>query len=310
MSPQQVPRRVRLQAHALQQLYRPVTRLRLRKQVWLGTRPIAPPTTLHVPTRHGEVALRIHRPNPASPLSAARPGESGLPPVHLQLHGGAFIIRSVRQDDHLAAYLASEVGCVVVNVDYATAPQAAYPVAEEQCFDVATWLAEHGEEYGWDGTRMSVGGFSAGGKLAINVCQQAYAAGGPDLRALVLGCAVADVTRADRTSAKPRALISPALQRLVRDAYFPDAVRRGEPLASPLFDADLAKALPPTLITTGDLDTLGAEMDQLAERLTGEGVEVVHHRFAGTDHAFTHGEGDPLRVHLELTRDLLLRTLR
>jgi hypothetical protein len=45
----------------------------------------------------------------------------------------------------------------------------------------------------------------------------------------------------------------------VNDTYFADASRRLEAIASPLFDAQLALALPATLIMTGEDDTLAPE---------------------------------------------------
>jgi acetyl esterase len=209
--------------------------------------------------------------------------------VHIQIHGGGFYGRYPEQDEHIAGYIASDVGAVVVSVDYDVAPQVQFPVAEEECYDVAAWVHQTGAVNGWDSGRISVGGSSAGGKLAINVCQLAHANETPRLRALVTAYAVADVTRTDRTSAKRNAKISSRIQRLVNDTYFVDAARHFDPIASPLHDENLARALPPTLIMTGEYDTLAPEMDQIADMLQAAGVAVVHRRFAKTDHGFANG---------------------
>jgi acetyl esterase len=238
-----------------------------------------------VPTRHGPVRCLIYRP----PADAPTPGADGRPrPVHLQIHGGGFWGRFPFQDDHIATYIASDVGAVVVSVDYDVTPQVRFPVAEEECYDVAAWIYESGAVNGWDSSRISVGGESAGGKLAINVCQLAHASGIFRPCALVAAFAVADVTRTDRTSGKRNAKISQTIQNLVKETYFVDAARRLDPIASPLYDKNLAAALPATLIMTGEYDTLAAEMDGLAEQLAAAGVTVVHRRFAKTDHGFTH----------------------
>ncbi len=208
--------------------------------------------------------------------------------MHVQIHGGGFYGRYPEQDAHIADYLASEVGAVVVGIDYDVAPQVQFPVAEEQCYDVAAWIHQTSSANGWDSSRISVGGFSAGGKLAINVCQLAHVQGAFRPCALVAVYAVADLTRTDRISAKPHAKISPMIQRLVNATYFADASQRSGPIASPLYDEDLALALPTTLIMTGADDSLAPEMDQLAEILATAGVNVVHRRFAHTDHGFTH----------------------
>jgi acetyl esterase len=255
------------------------------KELFFASRFVAKPTEVRVPTRHGPVRCLMYRP----PADAPAPGGADRPrPVHIQIHGGGFYGRFPEQDEHIASYIASEVGAVVVSVDYDVTPQVQFAVAEEECYDVALWVRATGSVYGWDPGRISVGGGSAGGKLAINVCQIAYARDEFRPCALVAAFAVADVTRVDRTSAKRNAKISPPLQRLVNDTYFVDASRRSEPIASPLFDATLALALPPTLIMTGEYDTLAPEMDHLAEVLQAAGVAVVHRQFAKTDHGFTH----------------------
>lgn len=255
------------------------------RELFFATRAVAAPDEVRVPTRHGPVRALIYRP----PADAPLPGGAGRPrPVHVQVHGGGFYGRYPEQDAHIAAYIASEVGAVVVSVDYDVTPQVRYPVAEEECYDVAAWVAETGSANGWDSGRISVGGESAGGKLAINVCQIAHATGAFRPCALVTVFAVADVTRSDRTSAQRDAKIAPWVQRLVNDSYFVDAERRREPIASPLFDEHLAAALPATLVLTGEYDTLAPEMDRLAETLRAAGVPVVHRRFARTDHGFTH----------------------
>jgi len=255
------------------------------KELYFASRPVAKPVEVRVRTRHGAVRCLIYRP----PAGAPAPGGAGRPPpVHLQIHGGGFYGRFPTQDEHIAMYLASDAGAVVVAVDYDVAPQVRFPVAEDECFDVAAWIHATGAVNGWDPARFSVGGFSAGGKLALNVCQMAHASGAFRLCALVTAFAVADVARADRSSAKRNAKISPALQNLVRATYFAGVRDRFGPIASPLYDADLARAMPPALIMTGEYDTLAPEMDRIAERLAAASVPVVHRRFAKTDHGFTH----------------------
>lgn len=273
--------------------------LRIDKELWFATRPVAGPRRISVPTRHGAVMCLVYEPHSNAPLAG---GRDGRPPIHVQIHPGGFFLGIPEQDDHIDSYIASEVGAAVVNPDYSVAPRAQYPTAEEQCYDVVEWVKAHGEDLGWDTSRISVGGTSSGGKLAINVAQMRQEAGVAPLRAIALGCALADVTRTDRMSAKARPFISPRMQRLMADTYFADASRRREPLASPLFDPDLARAMPPALIMTGGLDTVGPEMDLLAERLAWQGVEVTHRRFPDADHAFSHYKPvEVARESIELT---------
>ncbi|WKG04239.1 alpha/beta hydrolase fold domain-containing protein [Mycolicibacterium sp. HK-90] len=272
-----------------------------------ATRQVARPEIVDVPTRHGTVRCYIYSPHPDAAL--ARTGVDG-PPVNLHLHGGAFIVRNPRQEEYIAHYVAAEVGAVVVLADYATAPQVRYPVAEQQCFDVASWIRSEAADRGWDAARMSVTGASAGAKLAVNVCQQAYRTGDVTLRAAALAFPVVDLSRTDRTSAKARPRISRRIQRLAIDAYVVDTSRSREPLASPRFDDELAAAMPPTLILTGSLDTLGPEGDELAARLSGAGVPITHHCFDGIDHGFTRSEAATAHDAVKRIAAHLVRHLR
>ena len=108
------------------------------------------PSRTRVPTRHGRVPVRLYRPGP------------GSLPIHVHLHGGAFLMRHPGMDDWWCRYVAAKAGVVVANVDFEVAPRVTYPVAQHQAHDVAAHLAS-------DGTPVSVGGFSSGGGLAASV---------------------------------------------------------------------------------------------------------------------------------------------
>jgi acetyl esterase len=275
---------LRLVAYGLQ-TFAPLT-WRPRRDLFFARRSVAAPEPIRIPTRHGLVRCFVYRPPADAPVAG---GSIRSRPVHLQLHGGGFTGRYPAQDEHVATYIASEAGAFVVTVDYDVAPQVQFPVAEEQCYDVARWIFETAPANGWDPARISVGGMSAGGKLAFNVCQLAHASGLFRPIALVAAYAVADVTRSDRRSAKRHARVSPLLQRITNGTYFADASRRRDPLASPAFDPHLAAALPATLILTGEDDTLAAEMERLGATLRAAGADVVNRQFSNTDHGFTHG---------------------
>lgn len=64
---------------------------------------------------------------PARAIVYRPAGQDPCPPVHVNFHGGGFVMRGVHFDDPLCRYLAAEAGVVVVNVDYAVAPQHPFP---------------------------------------------------------------------------------------------------------------------------------------------------------------------------------------
>lgn len=97
---------------------------------------------------------------------------------------------------------------------------------------------------------------------------------------------VTDLSRTDRTSPIPRPAINPFVQRLVAWAYVPDTERRREALASPRYDPHLAEAMPPTLVQTGEHDTLASEGAELARVLRDAGVRTRFRQYEQADHGF------------------------
>lgn len=59
--------------------------------------------------------------------------------MYVNFHGGGFVVGRPEQDDHICRYIAATAGCVVINVDYAVAPQRQFPVPVTQAYDVTAW---------------------------------------------------------------------------------------------------------------------------------------------------------------------------
>ncbi len=238
------------------------------------------PQRLKIPTRHGRVRCDVYR----------DPSRTEPSPVHVHLHGGAFLMRYPAMDDFWCRYLVAVAGVTVVNVDYDIAPRRRYPVAQEQAYDVLAWVQENGD---WDRSRVTVSGFSAGGNLAAAACLQAADHGTPLPRLQLLGVPSLDVSTTDKP-APAGATISPAVIDLVRKTYFKDASRRTEPYASPLLAEDLT-GQPPTMLVTAGRDRLRAEGVAYVARLAAAGVPVQHLDLPDRDHYFLDGPSD--RAH-------------
>lgn len=87
-------------------------------------------------------------------------------PVLLYFHGGGFTIGSIETHDSLCRQLALRSGWAVVSLDYRLAPEHPFPAAVDDSWAAMRWLAEHASQWGLDGSRLAVGGDSAGGTLA------------------------------------------------------------------------------------------------------------------------------------------------
>ena len=291
------------------------TRVVKAPAVSLTDRTVAPPERLVVPTRHGDVRCYVTRPAPDAPL--ARGGAA--PPVHLNIHGGAFIIGSPRQDEHLVRGLAGEAGVVVINVDYSAGTNVRYPRAHEECFDVLEWAHRSGQQHGWDSRRLSLSGTSAGGNLALGVLELARKAGGPQVSAAALIVPTVDQTILPEAHVAPAGstdapFVGPALVRIVHGYYFADDSRRAEPLASPgLGGPEHLGALPPLLVFGAEKDSLRPAIERYVEGVRAAGVDVDYRCMTGVDHGYTNQPGKDgipaLRETAELIVQFLVRRL-
>jgi acetyl esterase len=119
--------------------------------------PLARVEDLHLPGAAGPLAARLYAPT-ANKL-----------PLLLYLHGGGFTIGNLETHDSLCRQLSLRSGAAVLSLDYRLAPEQKFPAAVDDCWAVMQWLAEHAGSLGLDGSRLAVGGDSAGGTLAA-VC--------------------------------------------------------------------------------------------------------------------------------------------
>ncbi|MDQ0936159.1 acetyl esterase [Streptomyces turgidiscabies] len=255
--------------------------------------------TLQVESGAGTVTCTVYRP-PAT--------VTATPPVYVNFHGGGFVVARPEQDDHICRYLADTAGCVVVNVDYAVAPQHPFPVPVTQAYDVTAWIVENGAAQGWDGSRLAVGGHSAGANLTAAVCRTARDRGTFTPRLQILDSAwldqLADPATKQALIAKP--LLAPSLLRIFTAAYVRDSADLTDPLVSPGLADDLA-GLPPALVITAEHDRLRDEGAAYAKALEAAGVPVTYRDFEGVDHYFTHT--GPVPAGKEAI-DLMATTLR
>jgi len=239
--------------------------------------PVARVENRTVPGPAGPIPVRVYASGPAATLA---PGLAFF-------HGGGWVIGSLDTHDNLCRALANRTGAVVVSVDYRLAPEHRFPAAAEDCWAAASWLAEHGDEFGVDGTRLAVAGDSAGGNLAAAVALLARDRGAPRLRHQTL---IYPVTDADFDTASYRDnaegyLLTRAGMQWFWDHYVPDAERRRDGYASPLRAEKLA-GLPPALVITAEYDPLRDEGEAYAARLRDAGVPTTRTRYDGQIHGF------------------------
>jgi len=86
-----------------------------------------------------------------------------------------------RSDSHdvVCRKLADEGELIVVSVDYRLAPEHKFPAAVDDAIAATKWIAGNAVQLSIDGSRLMVGGDSAGGNLAAVVAIAARDGNGP-----------------------------------------------------------------------------------------------------------------------------------
>lgn len=222
------------------------------------------------------------------------------PPVHVNFHGGGYVMGLTEIDDPLCRYLAAEAGVAVVNVEYVLAPQYRFPAPPRQAFEVVGWVAAHGTEQGWDGSRITVGGQSAGGGLAAAVARQALEEGGPPIGLQVLHYPPLDLTMPakDKRASIAKPALRPWMGEIFDSAYVPNPQERSDRLVSPASPADTADltGIAPALVLTAEYDLLKAEGERYSERLQRAGALIEYYDIPEADHGYDVKDAEKARI--------------
>jgi acetyl esterase len=227
----------------------------------------------------GEVKARIVKPR----------GATGTLPVVLYIHGAGWVFGDAKTHDRLVRELAVGVGAAVVFPAYSLSPEAKYPVAIEQNYAVAQWIAREGGSKGLDAGRIAVAGDSVGGNMTAAATLMAKKRGDVKFVAQLLFYPVTDAnfdTGSYEQFAEGYYLRRDGMQ-WFWDQYTTDEEKRNEITASPLrASLDQLAGLPPALVINGEADVLRDEGEAYANKLRQAGVPVSAIRYQGMIHDF------------------------
>lgn len=218
-------------------------------------------------------------------LYAPQPREAGALPVMLYLHGGGFTVGSLETHDSLCRQIARRSGAAVVALDYRLAPEHRFPAAVEDSWGALQWLSRQGTTLGLDGTRLAVGGDSAGGTLAAVVSLMARDADLPlALQVLITPGTTAHADTASHARYADGFLLEKAGIDWFFDQYIDHAARTDWRFA-PLLADDHA-GLAPAWIGLAECDPLVDEGVAYADALRMAGVAVELELYKGVTHDF------------------------
>lgn len=220
----------------------------------------------------------------ALPARLYAPGRTLLP-VLLYFHGGGFTIGSVASHDSLCRELSRLSGCAVVSLGYRLAPEHRFPTAVNDAWDATQWLALHARSHGLDGSRLAVGGDSAGGTLAA-VCALYARAGGLPLSLQLMfypGCAAWQDAPSHDRFAHGLVLEKPHIEWFF-DQYIDHADREDWRFA-PLNAPDV-EGVAPAWFGLAECDPLIDDCLAYADKLRAAGVAVDLEIYRGVTHEF------------------------
>ena len=269
-----------------------------------GGPPVADVGDLAFDGPHGEVPVRVYRPEAAMGADGDAGDESGsdgvgdvgdagdaeidrAAPTIVLFHGGGWTLGTLDSIDGPCRELAARAGAVVVSVDYRLAPEHPFPVAVDEATAAVEWTADVAGAFGGDPKRLGVAGTSAGGTLAFAAALHAREFDGPDLGGQFLLYPIAgdDLdTDSYRENADGPLLTRADMDRFY-DNYLRSPVDAANPFAVPLRADDLG-GLPPATVVTAGFDPLRDDGVALADRFADEGTPVEHRHYPAMAHGF------------------------
>src|SRR5262245_50610336 len=241
----------------------------------------------------GDARLRLYVPDEQS--------GAGL----LWIHGGGMVMGAPRQDDRVCAHTAALLGMTIASADYRLAPEHPFPIPQQDCMAVWTWLQSNASDLGVDPERIAIGGGSAGGGLAASVANTLHDAGGIQPVGQWLLYPMLDDRTALRTDLDS---INHFVWNNTSNRFGWTALLRGTTTpgaadvpsaAAPARRGDLT-GLPPAWIGVGDIDLFHDEDVEYARRLADAGVPVTLTVLPGAPHGF-----ETLATKVPIVRELV-----
>lgn len=225
---------------------------------------------------------------PDVPIRVYRKRNVRNAPIVMNVHGGGFVAGDLNNDNARMAYLAMNIPCIVVSVQYRLSPASVFPDALMDCLAVWNWIHASAQALRGDNTRMGLFGTSAGGNLCAGLAFYLRDHGGPAIRLNALNVPALGI--GPTLSAEQMRYGAPVLSGDNLSSAFKvylggfDGTHPSY-YAVPNFAFDFS-GLPPTLLIVGEYDPLRDEGRYYADQLLKSAVPCELYMMPRVGHGF------------------------
>ena len=240
-----------------------------------NSRNVQPKYSDNVETRMITEAMRLYEPKDSHGWSL---------PVLLYLHGGGWTFGSINSCGRFCDAMAASGTMRVIALDYRLAPEYPYPMGLNDCIFAVDYIFEHSDELQIDVNRITIGGDSSGGNLALAAALSRQCRG--RIESLLLFYPVAkafdDGSESWRMYGKGYGLDAEIMEAF-NQAYTIHADARSTDISVGLCSDDELQALPRTLLIAAERDILRDQGRELAERMGSKATRI---EYQGAVHLF------------------------
>ena len=237
-----------------------------------GSVPLKRERDVAIPRDGGVVPCRLYLPDGVE-----------RPPLIIYAHGGSFALGSLNAWDGMLRELVRASGVAALSVDYRLAPEHRFPAAFDDMIAVVRYAAREGAALGIEGTRLAIGGDSAGGNLSLATSVALRDAGNSPLKFMLLIYGVYSTDSSTPAWATHgTGALTVAQMDWIWSTYLNNPAEKNDTRVAPLL-APMA-GLPPAHLMVGALDPLQDDSRALDKKLTEANIAHTFKVYEGLPH--------------------------
>ena len=252
--------------------------------------------------------LSISGPTSQLPIRIYRPTDEKNLPALVYFHGGGWVLNFLDIYEPSLRRIARNGNFIVIAVEYQKAPEKAYPVPFDDCYEALKWTIDNAVSLGIDPLSIGVGGDSAGGNLAAAVAIKARDEKLINLafQLLIYPCIEINMDYKSATDFAEGYGLTTKSMKWFWDQYLPDKKDHDDAYAVPA-RAKTLKGVAPAIVITAEFDPLTDDGRNYFRRLNEDAVASIYKEYAGQIHGFFNLGGvteDADLLYLDIAREI------